>query len=389
MSPSRSNVRRFKQVLLKTYELVTPGTHSQQHEQRTTNMIRARGFIANALNNTSYRYSLVIVLLLSATNISKALASNKSGRATFSHLLAMNTNSAGDTNAGTADPDRNVKIGFIGCGVIASSIVKGLMMQNDISVANISVSRRSEFKSSELKQLFPDTVTVYDDNQHILDNSDLIFICVLPQHMENVIGDLQFDKERHTLVSLSSTSKLGDLTKASGLSLEQNQVYRMICLPAVATCEATCLLVPKVPGNSDGKRLRDLFDALGGCVECKDEDIMNKMMVTTSMMGPIYGIMRNNREWLEKQGVPAEDASYFVARQYMSMVKDAQVDSRENPKRFDDLIEEQTPGGLNEQALRNLRLQGVFDMHDNAMDAVLDRLEGRTDGSLDHKQQNS
>mmetsp|Transcript_12915 Transcript_12915/g.19661 ORF Transcript_12915/g.19661 Transcript_12915/m.19661 type:complete len:363 (-) Transcript_12915:121-1209(-) len=346
-------------------------------------------------NLISYRYSLVILLLLLSTSSISigALESKKiiggfsSNTYTCTNLAMMSTSNSDGRAYDTAGPEKDnmLDIGFIGCGVIASSIAKGLMMQNDVSIGTISVSRRSESKSSELKHLFPDAVTVCDDNQHILDNADLIFVCVLPQQMESVVGALQFDKDRHILVSLSSTSKLMDLMNASCLSLERNQVYRMICLPAVATCEATCLLVPKVPSNSDGKRLRDLFDALGGCVECKDEDIMNKMMVTTAMMGPIYGIMRNNREWLVKQGVPAGDASYFVARQYMSMVKDAQVDARENPMRFDELIEEQTPGGLNEQALRNLQLQGVFDMYDNAMDAVLNRLEGRSDGSLNRK----
>ena len=45
-----------------------------------------------------------------------------------------------------------------------------------------------------------------------------------------------------------------------------------------------------------------MLDALGGCVECANADIMNAMMVPSCLMGPMYGIMRNNREWLgEKQ----------------------------------------------------------------------------------------
>ena len=49
-----------------------------------------------------------------------------------------------------------------------------------------------------------------------------------------------------------------------------------------------------------------------------------------------------------KHGVSPEDASYFVGRSYLSMVQDAERNCRDS-KRFDDLIEEQTPGGLNEQ----------------------------------------
>ena len=41
------------------------------------------------------------------------------------------------------------------------------------------------------------------------------------------------------------------------------------------------------------------------------------------------------------------------------MVQDAEVECDVNPRRFDDLIEEQTPGGLNEQ-VRLLSLRGLF-----------------------------
>ena len=92
-------------------------------------------------------------------------------------------------------------------------------------------------------------------------------------------------------------------------------------------------------------------------------------------MGSMYGVMRNNRDWLGeniytnnssscdisilihtsnltvKQGVSPSDASYFIGRSYLSMVQDAERDCQD-PNRFDDLVEEQTPGGLNEQVSR-------------------------------------
>ena len=108
---------------------------------------------------------------------------------------------------------------------------------------------------------------------------------------------------------------------------------------------------------------------------------MEAMMVTTCMMGPMYGLMKRNRDFLIKQGVPEGDASYVVGRQYFGMVKDALVDC-ENPDRFDDLIGEQTPGSLNEQTLNNLVKKDFFDSYEKAMVAVLDRIKGETDGSI-------
>ena len=56
-----------------------------------------------------------------------------------------------------------------------------------------------------------------------------------------------------------------------------------------------------------------------------------------------------------KHGVSPEDASFFVGRSYLSMVQDAERDCHD-PKRIDALVEEQTPGGLNEQVSLSNRL---------------------------------
>lgn len=156
----------------------------------------------------------------------------------------------------------------------------------------------------------------------------------------------------------------------------------MICLPAVAQLEGTPLLVPR----SESKLLRNLLSTLGGgtCIECENEDIMESMMVTTCMMGPVYGLMKKNRDFLISKGVPAKDATIMVGRQYWAMTKDA-LDRCENEDSLQELIDEQTPGGLNEQSLRNLESVGFLKSYEDAMDAVLGRIKGETDGSINPK----
>jgi len=108
-------------------------------------------------------------------------------------------------------------------------------------------------------------------------------------------------------------------------------------------------------------------------------------MVSTCMMGPIYGLMRANRDFLIEHGVSPKDANNVIGRQYWGMTKDALVKSQceENAiDSLDQLIEEQTPGGLNEQALRNLEGAGVLDSYRDVMEAVLGRIHGKTDGSM-------
>lgn len=106
----------------------------------------------------------------------------------------------------------SVAIGVIGCGTIASAIVTGLAkaqqskgnakVGHPYTISRISLSARSAKKSAALQESFPDLVTIHADNQEILDRSDIVFLCVLNDQTEAVLGPLKFDIHRHTLVSL-------------------------------------------------------------------------------------------------------------------------------------------------------------------------------------------
>ena len=203
------------------------------------------------------------------------------------------------------------------------------------------------------------------------DSSNVIFVCVLPSQLEEVLSKLKFDHERHTIISLVSTSTLPQLISLS--SLPPTSVFKMICLPSVATHDGTCLLVPK------SETVKKILTPLGGCVGCESEDIMTKMMIPACLMGPMYAIMKGNLDWMVKNGVPAKDASYYIGRTYLGIAKDAEAKCTD-PKHFTDLIEEQTPGGINQQAIENLTKLGALDSYDKAMDKILERLTGRGDG---------
>ena len=86
---------------------------------------------------------------------------------------------------------------------------------------------------------------------------------------------------------------MDDLIQKTGLA--KSNVYKMICLPPISKREGCALLQP--PAN-EHPYLKLMLNALGGCVECANDDMMNAMMVPSCLMGPMYGIMRNNRDWL-------------------------------------------------------------------------------------------
>jgi pyrroline-5-carboxylate reductase len=102
----------------------------------------------------------------------------------------------------------------VGCGTIAHSIAIGLASSEHAShlarfglrLASLSVTRRSECRSSDLASRFPGVVTVRDSAREVVRDSDLVFLCVLPDQVDGVLEELAeggaWREEDHTLVSL-------------------------------------------------------------------------------------------------------------------------------------------------------------------------------------------
>ena len=150
-------------------------------------------------------------------------------------------------------------------------------------------------------------------------------------------------------------------------------------LTAVAFHQGVCLYCCPTPNPL----LMELFESIGGCLSLKTEEQLEVCMLSTTLQGPLFGILRQNRNWLaERAGLSDEDATYLVVKQYLAMLQDAE--RRDNtPNRLDLLIEEQTRGGLNEQALAHIDTLGVLDAYQRTMNATFQCIQGKSDGSLE------
>jgi hypothetical protein len=105
---------------------------------------------------------------------------------------------------------------------------------------------------------------------------------------------------------------------------------------------------------------------------------MAKMQTMTGLMGSYYGQLRACHEWLVERGVNSADASTYVGAIMLSIAEDGKAAGSGG---FQRLIDEQTPGGYNEQGLRELTVAGVFDEYKATMTSINSRWEGKTKGS--------
>jgi len=233
-------------------------------------------------------------------------------------------------------------------------------------MASIVLSPRGAAKSASLAAEFPGAVSIAADNQAVVDGCDVVFIGVLPKQCEEVVRALRFEA-RHTVVSLVSTAPLAMLQDACG-PVPATQVVRAIPLPPVAKHKGACVMTPPNP------TIVRLFDLLGTVVAVDTEAVMKKMMPVTALMGQLYAQHRATQQWLVAQGVDADSAAKWTGAVFHTVTVDSAV---AGPSTFEELVHEQTPGGLNEQVIREMSEAGAYSALSDSLDNCLARIEAR------------
>ena len=82
-----------------------------------------------------------------------------------------------------------MKLGFIGTGKIASSVITGIC-KSSIKYSKIIISSRNKKISSQLKKKFK-KIVIEKDNQKIINNCNWIFLAVTPKVGEKIIKKLK------------------------------------------------------------------------------------------------------------------------------------------------------------------------------------------------------
>jgi pyrroline-5-carboxylate reductase len=234
------------------------------------------------------------------------------------------------------------RYGFVGVGTMSSAIVRGLCTLPAPPLA-VVLSPRGADKAAALAGEFPSICTIAESNQQVVDQCDIVFVGVLPKQAEEVLRTLTFS-ERHVVVSLVSTAQLALLQEVCA-PVPVAQVVRAIPLPPVAKHNGATVMTPPHAA------VVSLFDSLGTVVPVATEEQMKKMMPVTALMGQFYAQQRATQRWLQANGVdPAAAAKWTGAVFHCVSYDSAEPDVHT----FDHLVDEQTPGGLNEQVTHTL-----------------------------------
>ena len=254
-----------------------------------------------------------------------------------------------------------MRLGFIGTGKIASSVITGICTSK-ISFQKILISRRNKNIAQKLKKRFR-KVYIAKNNQEIVDKCNWIFLAVTPKVGKKILPKLKF-RSNQKVISFIATINLAQLKKTLGNKIK---IVRAIPLPPISLKKGP---VPICPPD---KQVKGFFDKIGTTIEIKNERLSKNFWATSAMMAPFYEILKVLSDWLVKRGIKRNEAQKYITSLFVALSVDSVNNSIKHLKHL--VADSQTPGGLNEQAVKGLRRAKFYKSLEKSLNTILKRLK--------------
>ena len=253
-----------------------------------------------------------------------------------------------------------MNLGFIGTGRITSLVIEGIF-KSKLKIKKIYISPRNRTIAKKLSKRFK-KITISRNNQQLIDKSNWVFLAVTPEVGDKILRKLNF-KKNQKIISFISTINLAQLKKAIGKKVK---IVRAIPLPPISIRKGP---VPICPPD---KQVKSFFNKLGTTVEIKNEKSSINFWATSGMMAPFYELLKVLADWLVKRGIKRNEAQKYITSLFVALSEDSVINSKKDLRYL--VKDSQTPGGLNEQAVKQLRKAGFYRHLEKSLSSILKRL---------------
>ena len=252
-----------------------------------------------------------------------------------------------------------MNFGFIGTGNIVSDVITG-MNGSKIKYKKIIISPRNKKKANQLKKRFK-KITIAKDNQSVINQSDWVFLGVLPKVGEKILPKLKF-RNKQIIVSFMSTTNHQKLKK---LIKTKTIIIRAIPMPPIRLGKGPVAIFPP------NRKVKSFFDKIGQTIEIKNEKLSKNFWAISGTMASFYELLNVLSNWLIRKKTNKLDAQKYVTLLYSALAELALANSS---KPLKNLVNEQTPGGLNWQGVNELRKSGYYRLLEKSLKNIYKRL---------------
>ena len=263
-----------------------------------------------------------------------------------------------------------MKIGFIGCGNMATSIIKGIIRKQIIDAENIIASAKTKATLDRVQKELG--VKVSTDNLEVTENSDILVLAVKLQYYPEVIAQIKdVVRKEQIVISIAPGKTLDWLQEQFGGAVRL--VRTMPNTPALVGEGMTGACRNEYVTDEDYATVLQILGSFGE-VETIPENLMD-VCVSVSGSSPayIYILIEAMADGAVADGMPRAQAYKFAAQSVLGSAKMV-LETGKHPGELKDQV--CSPGGTTIEAVRVLEEKGFRSSVIEAMKACVRKARG-------------
>ena len=264
------------------------------------------------------------------------------------------------------------KLAFVGCGVMAESIIAGLLRKNLVGADQIVASHPRAGRREELREKYK--IEVFEKNTEAVEKiktseSSIVALCVKPQRLKGVLQELSGGVAVEQIVfSVIGGARIKTIRDALG---NQKIIRAMPNTPAQIGAGITAWTCTEEISVDERAQIKALLTALGKELYVETENMID-MATSLSATGPTYIFMV--MEALTDAGVhlgfSREVAKELVHETMLGSVLLA-MESHKHPAELRNMVT--SPGGTSAEAIYQMEKGGLRTVLSKAVYAAYTR----------------
>jgi pyrroline-5-carboxylate reductase len=252
----------------------------------------------------------------------------------------------------------HTKLAFIGCGVMAESMIAGLLRKKLVAAEQIIATHPRENRRNELSEKYK--IEVYAENSKAVEvvrasENSIVALCVKPQRINGVLDELKDSvAPEQLIVSIIAGAKIETISEALN---NQKIVRAMPNTPSQIGAGITAWTCTESISDAERANIKSLLTALGKELYVENENMID-MATSLSATGPTYVFMV--MEALTDAGVhlgfSREMAKELVQETMLGSVLFA-MESHKHPAELRNMVT--SPGGTSADAIYQMEKGGL------------------------------
>lgn len=259
-----------------------------------------------------------------------------------------------------------MKVGFIGCGNMATAIINGITANNVVNENDINAYDIFDGATGKLKENI--NINICQSEKDVVKSSDIIFLAVKPNVQASVLNKIDGEIKDKLIISIAAGKTIEFIE--SNLKCKAKIVRVMPNINAKVGEAISAYCFNDLVNDEDKKNVEKLLNGIGK-VLCLDESYFPLFGVIGGC-GPAFAYMFIDAMARAgvKNGMKKSDALKISAQTVLGSAKMI-LESDEHPWQLIDNV--CSPGGTTIEGVTSLQSDGFEAAVHNAVDKALDK----------------